>query len=331
VAVHPWVAEAKNGIRWGVQLITPNEPKALLNLLETAATVEQLGFDFLSIFDHPLMHVDPWIALSGIATRTTKVRLGSTVNCAYYRHPAYIARLATDLDNLSNGRHVLGLGSGWLAREFAALGLDFGTFADRNAALEDALAIVRGVWNEAPFTYTGRKFSTVEMEAVPRPTQQPSPPIMVAGNGEKVTLRQVARWADACNIKEDVSLSDDSIPDTVRSSSVRRLIYALAGHCADLQRDPAEILRTHFTLYLILGETMSEARDKANALDTSQSTSPGTRREGTNAMLVADPERAARYYNAMASIGIQYFIVQLDARDAQTIELLKSRVAPMVG
>ncbi len=331
MAIHPWVAEAADGIRWGVQLIVPNEQDALANLLTTATGVEDLGYDFLSIFDHPLMHVDPWIALPGIATRTSKVRLGSTVNCAVYRHPAHLARLATDLDNLSSGRHILGLGSGWLQPEFAALGLEFGSFADRAAALEDTLAIVKGVWTEPPFTYTGKRYSTVAMNAEPRPVQSPHPPIMVAGNGEGVTLRQVARWGDACNIKESVSLSDDTIGDDVRAASVKHLIDVLDGHCAALDRDAAEVLKTHFTLYLILGETMEEARAKANALDTSQSTSPGTRREGTRAMLVADPERATRYYQAMADIGIQYFVVQLDARDWQTIELLKTRVAPNVG
>jgi alkanesulfonate monooxygenase SsuD/methylene tetrahydromethanopterin reductase-like flavin-dependent oxidoreductase (luciferase family) len=331
MSVHPWVAEAQNGIRWGVQLITPNEPNALQDLLTTAQTVENLGYDFLSVFDHPLMHVDPWIALSGIATRTSKIRLGSTVNCAAYRHPAMLARLSTDLDNLSNGRHVLGLGSGWLEPEFAALDIDFGSFADRNAFLEDTLAIVRGVWNDPPFTYAGAKFKTIAMEAVPRPTQQPSPPIMVAGSGANVTLRQVAKWGDACNIKENVSLSDETISDLQRAQSVAGLIGALDQHCANLNRNPAEVLRTHFTLYLILGETREEARAKANALDTSKSTSPGTRREGARSMLITDPAGAISYYQAMARIGIQYFIVQLDARDAQTIELLQTRVAPNIG
>ena len=331
MARHPWVAEADVGIRWGVQLIVPNEANALARLVETAGTVEALGYDLLSIFDHPLMHVDPWIALSGLATRTSKVRLGSTVNCAAYRHPAHLTRLATDLDNLSNGRHVLGLGSGWLVPEFAALGLDYGTFAERAAALEDTLAIVHGVWTEPPFTYAGEKFSTVSMTAEPRPVQQPRPPIMVAGNGERVTLRQVAQWADACNLKEEVPLSDDSISDAERAASVARLLTALAGHCERLERQYDEILRTHFTLYLILGETMAAARAKANALDTSQSTSPGTRAHGKTAMLVADPARAGRYYQAMVDAGIQYFIVQLDARDIQTIELLKTAVAPEVS
>ncbi|MGH7511186.1 MAG: hypothetical protein ACREMZ_17260, partial [Gemmatimonadales bacterium] len=83
--------------------------------------------------------------------------------------------------------------------------------------------------------------------------------------------------------------------------------------------------------YLILGDTMEEARAKANALDTAKSTSPGTRAKGLTSMLVADPKRAIRYYQAMVDAGIQLFIVQLDARDAQTIELLKTKVAPNVG
>lgn len=331
MAVHPWVAEAENGVRWGVQLIVPNERDALQKLLVTAGGVEELGYDYLSIFDHPLMHVDPWIALPGIATRTSKVRLGSTVNCAAYRHPALLARLAADLDNLSQGRHVLGVGSGWLKPEFAALGIDFGSFSDRAAALRDTLAIVRGVWTDAPFSHEGTYFRTRNMVAEPGPVQQPGPPIVVAGSGEGVTLKLVAEYGDACNIKESASLTDESISDAERASQVRHLLSVLDGHCASVRRNPAEVLKTHFTLYLILGETMDEARAKANALDTSQSTSPGTRRDGTTAMLVADPDRAARYYQAMVDAGIAYFIVQLDARDWQTIELLKTRVAPLVG
>ena len=300
MARHPWVAAADEGIRWGVQLIVPNERDALADLITTAGKVEELGYDFLSIFDHPLMHVDPWIALSGLATRTSKVRLGSTVNCAMYRHPAHLARLATDLDNLSNGRHILGLGSGWLRPEFTALGREFGSAAHRLAALEDTLAIVHGVWSEPPFSYQGTVFSTEGMVAEPRPVQQPRPPIVVAGNGERVTLRQVAQWGDACNVREEISLTDDTIDDqTRRRRSVRGCSMRSTGTATTLDRDPAEVLRTHFTLYLILGETMAEARAKANALDTSKSTSPGTRRDGTTAMLVADPDRAIRYYQAM--------------------------------
>src|SRR5215217_5966932 len=138
MARHPWVAEADRGIRWGVQLIVPNRKDALPDLMETGRLVERLGYDAIYIFDHPKIHVDPWIALSGLAVATERVRLGSAVNCAGYRHPAHLARLSADLDNLSRGRHILGIGSGWWEAEFRALDLEFGTVPERQAALDEA-------------------------------------------------------------------------------------------------------------------------------------------------------------------------------------------------
>ena len=330
MARHPWVAEADDGIRWGVQLIVPDAPGAIRELVETARRVEALGYDYLSIFDHPLLHVEPWIALSGIATATNRIRLGSTVNCARYRHPMHLARLAADLDNLSGGRHILGLGSGWLAREYAALGLDFGTLKERQASLEDTLAITTRLLEGETVDYAGDVFSTTGAVVTPRPTQTPRPPILVGGSGEKVTLRQVARWADACNVKEDESLADDAILDTMRAVGVRRKLDALDGHLDALGRPRDEVLRTHFTLYLLLAPTQQAADAKMAALDTSTSTSPGTRREGRNSMLVASVDRAVGYYQAMVDAGIDYFVVQLDGTDAETIELLATEVTPRV-
>jgi len=117
MAVHPWVAESSVGpVRFGIQAILGQDRDVYKRLIETAELTESLGFDFLSIFDHPLMQADPWMCLSAAAMVTEKIRLGSTVNCALYRHPGHLARLAADLDGLSNGRAILGLGSGWLKR-----------------------------------------------------------------------------------------------------------------------------------------------------------------------------------------------------------------------
>jgi len=320
VAVHPWVAEAKHGLRWGVQLITPNEPNALQNLLITAATVEDLGYDYLSIFDHPLMHVDPWIALSGIATRTKRVRLGSTVNCAYYRHPAYLVRLATDLDNLSNGRHVLGLGSGWLRPEFAALGLDFGTFSERSAALEDTLAIVRGVWNEPPFSFEGRIFSTVDMEAVPPPVQKPAPPILVAGNGEKVTLRQVAMYADASNMG-----AHEWIGSAVSSADIARKFSKLDGYLAEVGRTPDSVLRSQFTMPLVMAE--NEA-----ALEAKMSRMPQDVLEWCgDALFAGTPHETIAFYQDLVDAGFRYFIGNILDGDYETITLMGKYLVPHFG
>jgi alkanesulfonate monooxygenase SsuD/methylene tetrahydromethanopterin reductase-like flavin-dependent oxidoreductase (luciferase family) len=328
---HPWVAAADRGLRWGVQLIVPDDQDALPHLIETGRLVERLGYDALFVFDHPSVHVDPWIALAGLATATSSIRLGSAVNCAWYRHPAYLARLAADLDNLSCGRLILGVGSGWMESEFRALDLPFPPIPERQRGLDDALTIVQGVWGPAPFTYTGPHFRVEAMQVQPPPRQQPRPPILIGGSGERKTLRQVARFGDACNVREEHSISDATIPDAERAAAVRRKYDALATHCADLGRSFDEILRTHFTLYLLLAPTEEAAAAKLAALDTSRSTSPGTRRDGKRQVFAATPARAAAYYRAIAAAGSQYFIVQLDGTDHETIRLLAEEVAPAVA
>ncbi len=328
---HPWVAEADRGIRWGVQLIVPAEREALPRLIETGQMVEQLGYDALFIFDHPAVHADPWICLSGLAVATNRIRLGSAVNCAWYRHPAHLARLAADLDNLSRGRLILGVGSGWMEREFRALDTPFLPIPDRQRGLDEALTIIEGVWSGEPFTYTGQHFRTEPMDVAPRPYQHPRPPILIGGSGERKTLRQVAQFGDACNVREEQSISDPSILDADRAASIRRKFDALAGHCADLNRPADDVLRTHFTLYLQLAPTEEAAAAKLAALDTSRSTSPGTRRDGKRQVFAATPARAIAYYRAIAAAGAHYFIVQLDGTDHETIRLLAEEVAPNVS
>lgn len=330
MAIHPWVAEAAHGLRWGVQLIVPNAPGALPNLMATGKTVEQLGYDAIYIFDHPAIHADPWIALSGLAVATTRIRLGSAVNCALYRHPAHLARLAADLDNLSGGRHILGLGSGWWEAEFHTLDIPFAPLPRRQAFLDETLEVIASAWGDQPFSFSGEQVRTAGLRIEPPPVQQPRPPILIGGSGERVTLRQVARYGDACNVREEESLSDASITDQQRASAVARKLEALRGHCQTLVRPFDEVMRTHFTLYLLLAPTEREATAKLAALDTSVSTSPGTRRSGKASVLAGTPERVIAYYRAMAAVGIQYFVVQLDGTDLETITLLANEVAPHV-
>jgi len=330
MARHPWVSAAHKGIRWGVQLIVPNTRDALPNLMQTGKLVEDLGYDALFIFDHPAVHVDPWICLSGLATVTSRLRLGSAVNCVWYRHPAYLARLAADLDNLSQGRLILGVGSGWLEREFRAVDQPFHVIPVRQRGLDDALTIINGVWGPTPFTYKGEHFQTEAMQIEPDPYQTPHPPILIGGSGERTTLRQVAQYGDACNVRESLSITDLTITDDQRAASVRRKFDALHTHCDTLNRPYDDILRTHFTLYLLLAPTEEEAAAKLAALNTAESTSPGTRRDGATQVLAATPERAIAYYRAMAEAGSQYFVVQLDGTDHETIRLLAEEVAPAV-
>ncbi len=326
---HPWVAAADNGIRFGLQLVVPDEPDALPCLLETGKRVEELGFDGIFIFDHPVSHADPWVCLSALAAVTERVRLGSAVNCAPYRHPVYLARLASDVDHLSRGRLVLGLGSGWWEAEFRSLDLPFGTPPQRQAALDETVAVINGVWGEEPFSFDGTYVRT-EATSISPPVQQPRPPLMLGGSGERRTLRQVARLADACNITEPRSASD-AAQFASAADAISHKLAVLRQHCDDLGRPYEEILRSHFTLNLLLAPDSARAAAKRDQVDPSTSTSPGTRRDGRSSIKALTPAEAVAYYQSLVDAGIQYFIIQLDARDMETIELLASDVMPQVG
>ncbi|CAN5502471.1 LLM class F420-dependent oxidoreductase [soil metagenome] len=331
MAIHPWVAESTQGpIRFGIQAILGQDRDVYKRLIDTAKLTESLGFDSFYIFDHPLMQADPWTTLPAAAMVTERIRLGSTVNCALYRHPAHLARLTSDLDGISNGRAILGLGSGWLEAEFAAFDMPFPSIKDRQDALDDAVQIIRGTWDEPPFSYQGKHFSTTGMQVLPPPVQSPRPPILIGGSGPKRTLRQVAQWAEACNVNEEISAVDGHFEVEARAISVGEKLAALDAHCDDLGRPREEVLRTHFTLSLILGENAPKARAKYDAFDPSLSSSPGTRRAGKGGILTGSVDALIEYYQAMADTEIQYFIVQLEARDRETIELLASDVMPKI-
>ena len=181
---------------------------------------------------------------------TERIRLGVNVCCLLYRHPVMTARQAADLDNLSHGRLILGLGIGWDANEFANFGLPFPPVPERQAALEEAIAIIRGVWGPEPFTFDGRYYRATGAHVTPPPVQRPGPPVMIAGGGERVTLRQVAQYADACNLGDFNMVGGTGGPD-----GIPRKLAALRRHCAALGRPYDTVLRTHLTGWLILADS----------------------------------------------------------------------------
>ncbi|MDQ4076066.1 MAG: LLM class flavin-dependent oxidoreductase, partial [Chloroflexota bacterium] len=253
----PWVEEHRDRIGFGLQVF-PHDTKVdpARHLLTAGQLAEALGFDALFLSDHPAWGLECWVHLAALAVTTTRIRLGSIVNCVAYRHPVMSARLAADLDNLSNGRLILGLGAGWDANEFANLGLPFPPVRERQAALEEAIAIIRGAWGEEPFTFHGRYHQTTGTHVTPPPVQRPSLPLIIAGGGEQVTLRQVAQHADACNLLSCAMAGGVRTPD-----DVQRKLAALRRHCEALGRPYDTLLRTHLTGWLILAE--DEARLQA--------------------------------------------------------------------
>ena len=192
----PWVEEHHTRVGFALHASTVDtRSDPARHLLAAGRLAEALGFDALFVSDHPAWMPDCWVHLAALAATTERIRLGVNVSCVAYRHPLMTARLAADLDNLSHGRLILGLGIGWDANEFANFGLPFRPVKERQAA-----PITRGAWGTEPFTFHGRYYQTTGAHVTPPPVQRPAPPLMIAGGGERVTLRQAAQYADACNL-----------------------------------------------------------------------------------------------------------------------------------
>ncbi len=328
MARHPWVAKADGGVRWGMQVVVPARRDALPRLMGVAKQMEALGFDSLFVMDHPALHADPYIALAGAAAVTEKLHLGQLVMAATYRHPAFVARMQADLDNLSGGRSILGVGSGWFEAEYKMMGLDFPPIGRRQKDLDELISIVDGLWSGEPFTHHSETFDVDAMRIDPAPARRP--PVLVGGSGKKGTLRQVATWADACNVEEELKLNLPNATDAQRFEQVADIYAALDGHLDDLGRPRNEVLKSHFTTMLVLAPTQEEADRRADAIDTSKSTSAGARSRGRNFLASSSIDRAVAYYQGLRKAGAQYFVVQVNQDDTETMLLLANAVMPNV-
>ena len=179
-------------------------------LVDTATAAEEVGASWFTVMDHyfqmeqfrtahdPML--EAYATLGFLAARTSTLRLGTVVTGVTYRHPGLLAKIATTLDVLSGGRAFLGIGAAWYEREHLALGVPYPPIAERFERLEEALQIALQMWSDDEGPYAGKHFQLAETINVPAAIQQPHPPIVIGGSGEKKTLRLVAQYADACNL-----------------------------------------------------------------------------------------------------------------------------------
>ena len=230
-------------------------------LAKIAWRAEDAGFTDLWFMDHfrQIRAVGrPWedipevfTALAYVAGVTTRIRIGALVAGITHRHPVVLGKILATLDVLSGGRAICGLGAAWDEAEHEAYGIEFPPLTYRYDRLEDTLKMLPILWGKGTPAFEGSTFSAKELIAYPRPIQDRIP-IMVGGSGEKKTLRLVAQYADAANLFGD--------PD-----DVRRKVEVLHQHCADLGRDPSEILVSHLASALA-GRDQASLRARVNRL-----------------------------------------------------------------
>lgn len=164
-----------------------------------AHKVEAQGYSSLLVPDHLHVQLGPVAALMAAADATTTLRLGSFMLANDFRHPVFLAQEAATIDLLSNGRLELGLGTGWLRTDYERSGLPFDPPGVRVARLQEAVQIVKGLWADAPLTYSGVHYQVQELNGLPKPTQKPRPPLLIGGGTQRI-LSFAAQEADIVGI-----------------------------------------------------------------------------------------------------------------------------------
>jgi probable F420-dependent oxidoreductase len=208
-------------VKFGVNLISFGPGASPESLARWAAFAESVGYHFVMVGDHvaitpdvqaryPAPFYDPFTTLGWLAGMTRRVELGFTVIVLPYRHPLETARMAANLDRLSGGRLLFGIGVGWARREFEVLGLPF---ERRGAMTDDYLAAIKAAWTQDVASYHGRFVSFQDVYTAPRPQRTPHPPIWVGGSSE-AALRRAARHGDAWHpIRSRIAyLRDEGMP-----------------------------------------------------------------------------------------------------------------------
>lgn len=280
---------------------------------EVALRAERLGFDSVWVSDHfftsleryggpdgPQGSLEPLTTLAALAVRTERVRLGTLVLSASFRHPAILAKAATAIDLVSGGRLELGLGAGWYEREYAAFGYPFGSAGERFAALEETLEVLVRVLPGGPASYEGGRLRLSGAFNHPKPAQAPRPPIWLGGKGGRRLLDLVARLADGWNTAWRWT------PEAYGERAA-----AARAACERVGRDPAT-LRLSLGLFTVLGEDEADLGRRyarmAERLPAGVATTMPLevlRRE----CLAGTPEQALERLARFAELGVEELIV----------------------
>jgi alkanesulfonate monooxygenase SsuD/methylene tetrahydromethanopterin reductase-like flavin-dependent oxidoreductase (luciferase family) len=276
---------------------------------------------------HPLVdsvwvddHLMPWAAwqsddtpylecltsIAYFAGAYPALKFGASVLCQSYRNPGLLAKMAANLQLVTRGRFLFGIGAGWMESEYRAYNYDFPPPSVRIAQLEEAIQLVRRLWTEAPASFTGIYYKIDNAYCEPRPV--PIPPLLIGGGGEQRTLRLVAKYADWWNL-----------PGGTAANYAHKL-DVLRQHCDAVGRDYGSIVKTWSAEAIAVAETEAEAQRIA-------STSPYN-----NNTIVGTPAQVAEQLRAFVELGVEYFIVRLlDFPSTTGIELFVHEVMPRLA
>lgn len=287
---------------WRMDLVEIRDPRAQYEAMTAVGRdAEKAGFDSIWVYDHfhtvPTPEIETtfecWSITAGLARDTNTIKIGQMVTCNGYRNPALLAKIASTIDVMSAGRLLCGLGAGWYEHEWRAYGYGFPDVPDRMRAFREAVEIIVKMWTEEKPVYNG-KFYTIDGPInEPKGIQKPHIPLWLGGGGEKVTLKLVAKYGQACNV-------GGGNPDTLRQK-----LAVLKDHCDALGRDYSTIAKsTNLNVFMINpGDDPEQATAKARGKASLE--------EFRKATFVGTPEQVRERVGQLVDAGADYIIAYL--------------------
>ena len=321
---------------WHLDLEDIKDPVAQYEAMtRVGVEAERLGYDSIWLYDH--FHTVPtpqlettfecWTVTATLARDTSRIRIGQMVTCNGYRNPAYLAKVASTVDVASKGRLDFGIGGGWYEHEYRAYGYPYPDVPERLKMLGEALQVIHALWEEDYADFEGKYYQVHGAINVPKGVQKPHIPIWVGGGGEKVTLKLVAKYADACNIGGGTD-----------PAFFRHKFAVLKQHCEDVGRDYNSIIRSSevFTHLVLPGMTPEQATAKPRR-DVSRLVGHevGLEEFRTNHFVgypqgfIGSTEQAIETFSLMHEAGVDYFIIYLTgAVQLDTLQAFAEEVMP---
>jgi F420-dependent oxidoreductase-like protein len=311
------MVEGQQGVRWN-------------DWLALADACERLGFEGLFRSDHYFSargvsgrgSTDAWTVLGALAARTSRIRLGTLVSPATFRPPGLLAKIATTVDEVSEGRIEIGMGAGWWEEEHTQFGFPFLDVEQRWQLLEEQVPIVHGLLTQERFSFDGRHYRLVDAEMLPEAVQRPHPPLILGGStvGPRMQ-RLIGRYADEFN-------TVGGTPAEIEG----RFARARAGMGAE-GRDPAGLVTSLMTWFFI-GRTEDEYLEKlrrAQRIDPDAASFDEYRDDAEADFIVGSTERAIARLHDYADAGVQRVFLNHELYDdIEMLELVADRVLPSV-
>lgn len=282
--------------------MTPTDGARYEDIVRAWQEAERLGWDSAWLNDHfmPVWgntdanQYEAWTLLAALAAQTQRIRIGVLVTGNTYRNPALLAKMAATVDQISGGRLELGIGAGWYAKEHEAYGFPFGTAKERAQRLEEALVVLRKLFEEQHPSFTGRYYRLHEAPFAPRTRQIPRPPIVIGGQGKRWILPLVARYGDAWNA-----------PVEVDAAGFRERVELIQQECRRIAR--ADCPQRFSKMFALVSITRIPLAGPAIRLGAQAM--PGVGRATARHLLAGSPDGIARQILEFVEAGCNEVIV----------------------